>query len=378
MNMTPLQRYQAAIATDEFNHDPIQEKAMTYLDGVYHQLIENSKEKKGFFGFFKSQPVPPKGLYMWGGVGRGKTWMMDMFFESVPLQRKMRMHFHHFMQRVHKELNKLQGSSDPLEKVADIIHDEAVLICFDEFFVSNVSDAMILGDLFTMLFKRGITLVATSNIEPSGLYKDGLHRDRFMPAVTELEKHTTVMNIDSGIDYRLRLLQQAELYKSPLTKENSHWLANRFVSLANNQKISKEPITINGREIKINARTKTVLYCDFRQLCMEPRSANDFIEISNNFSTVLVDNVPELTDVLRDPTRRFIYLVDEFYDRRVKLLVRAEQSILDLYQGEKLAFEIERTRSRLLEMQSEDYLKLEHRLDVDSSQATLDDKELVG
>lgn len=378
MNMTPLQRYQAAIATDEFNHDPIQEKAMTYLDGVYHQLIENSKEKKGLFGFFKSQPVPPKGLYMWGGVGRGKTWMMDMFFESVPLQRKMRMHFHHFMQRVHKELNKLQGSSDPLEKVADIIHDEAVLICFDEFFVSNVSDAMILGDLFTMLFKRGITLVATSNIEPSGLYKDGLHRDRFMPAVTELEKHTTVMNIDSGIDYRLRLLQQAELYKSPLTKENSHWLANRFVSLANNQKISKEPITINGREIKINARTKTVLYCDFRQLCMEPRSANDFIEISNNFSTVLVDNVPELTDVLRDPTRRFIYLVDEFYDRRVKLLVRAEQSILDLYQGEKLAFEIERTRSRLLEMQSEDYLKLEHRLDVDSSQTTLDDKELVG
>lgn len=378
MNMTPLQRYQAAIATDEFNHDPIQEKAMTYLDGVYYQLIENSKEKKGLFGFFKSQPVPPKGLYMWGGVGRGKTWMMDMFFESVPLQRKMRMHFHHFMQRVHKELNKLQGSSDPLEKVADIIHDEAVLICFDEFFVSNVSDAMILGDLFTMLFKRGITLVATSNIEPSGLYKDGLHRDRFMPAVTELEKHTTVMNIDSGIDYRLRLLQQAELYKSPLTKENSHWLANRFVSLANNQKISKEPITINGREIKINARTKTVLYCDFRQLCMEPRSANDFIEISNNFSTVLVDNVPELTDVLRDPTRRFIYLVDEFYDRRVKLLVRAEQSILDLYQGEKLAFEIERTRSRLLEMQSEDYLKLEHRLDVDSSQATLDDKELVG
>lgn len=378
MNMTPLQRYQAAIATDEFNHDPIQEKAMTYLDGVYHQLIENSKEKKGLFGFFKSQPVPPKGLYMWGGVGRGKTWMMDMFFESVPLQRKMRMHFHHFMQRVHKELNKLQGSSDPLEKVADIIHDEAVLICFDEFFVSNVSDAMILGDLFTMLFKRGITLVATSNIEPSGLYKDGLHRDRFMPAVTELEKHTTVMNIDSGIDYRLRLLQQAELYKSPLTKENSHWLANRFVSLANNQKISKEPIIINGREIKINARTKTVLYCDFRQLCMEPRSANDFIEISNNFSTVLVDNVPELTDVLRDPTRRFIYLVDEFYDRRVKLLVRAEQSILDLYQGEKLAFEIERTRSRLLEMQSEDYLKLEHRLDVDSSQATLDDKELVG
>lgn len=364
MNKTPLQRYEAAVATDDFNHDPIQQKAMEYLDGVYHQLLENSEEKKGLFGLFKSAPTPPKGLYMWGGVGRGKTWMMDMFFESVPLERKMRMHFHHFMQRVHKELNKLQGRSDPLEQVADIIHKEAVLICFDEFFVSNVSDAMILGDLFTMLFKRGITLVTTSNIEPSGLYKDGLHRDRFLPAIAEVEKHTTVMNIDSGIDYRLRLLQQAELYKSPLTKENSHWLANRFTQIANNQKVYKEPIEINGRQIKINARTETVLYCDFRQLCMEPRSANDFIEIANNFSTVLVDNVPELSDVLMDPTRRFIYLVDEFYDRRVKLLVRAQQTILDLYQGEKLAFEIERTRSRLLEMQSEDYLKLEHRLDT--------------
>jgi len=213
------------------------------------------------------------------------------------------------------------------------------------------------------LFNRGITLVATSNIEPSGLYKDGLHRDRFMPAIAEVERNTTVMNIDSGIDYRLRVLQQAELYEYPLTKENHHWLANRFATLSNNQKISKEPIEINGREIKINARTETMLYCEFRHLCMEARSAGDFIELASKFATVLIDSVPALTDDLRDPTRRFIYLVDEFYDRRVKLLVRAEQSILELYQGEKLAFEIERTRSRLLEMQSEDYLKLEHKLD---------------
>lgn len=362
---TPLQRYEAAIATGDFTHDEVQYQAMQYLDEVYHQLIQPKPEKKGLFGFFKSDPAPtaPKGLYMWGGVGRGKTWMMDMFFESITIDRKMRMHFHHFMQRVHKELNALQGQSDPLDKVADIIHKEAILICFDEFFVSNVSDAMILGDLFTMLFRRGITLVATSNIAPSGLYKDGIHRDRFMPAILELEKYTTVMNIDSGIDYRLRLLQQADLYKSPLTKENAHWLANRFSVLSNNQKISKEPIIIAGRSIVIKARTETVLFCDFRQLCMQPRSAADFIKIANDFSTVLIDEVPALNDVLKDPTRRFIYLVDEFYDRRVKLLIRAEQSILELYQGEKLAFEIERTRSRLLEMQSEDYLRMEHCLD---------------
>lgn len=362
-HLSPLQRYEKAINSGDFTRDEQQFEAMSYLDGIYHELKRNQQNKKGLFGFLKSDPVPPKGLYMWGGVGRGKTWMMDMFFDSLTIERKMRMHFHHFMKRVHRELNELQGQADPLEKVADRIHQEAIVICFDEFFVSNVSDAMILGDLFTMLFKRGITLVATSNIAPSGLYKDGLHRDRFLPAIAEVERYTTVMNIDSGIDYRLRVLQQAELYKFPLTKENHHWLANRFATLSNNQKISEDPIEINGRQIKINARTQTMLYCEFRHLCMEPRSAGDFIEIANKFATVLIDNVPALTDDLRDPTRRFIYLVDEFYDRRVKLLVRAEQSIMQLYQGEKLAFEIERTRSRLLEMQSEDYLRLEHKLD---------------
>lgn len=362
---TPLERYRAALTTGNFSEDQVQLQAMTYLDNLHHEIVRaDGNNKQGFFAsLFKSKPTPPKGLYMWGGVGRGKTWMMDMFYESLPIKRKMRMHFHHFMQRVQSELVKLQGQSDPLQKVADIIHEEAIVICFDEFFVSNVSDAMILGDLFTMLFNRGITLVATSNIAPDGLYKDGLHRDRFLPAIKELEAHTKVMNIDSGVDYRLRVLQQAELYVHPLTKDNHHWLANRFASLTNEQHIFKEPIEINGRQIQINARTENILYCEFRQLCMEPRSAGDFIEIANKFSTVLVDNVPVLNDVLMDPTRRFIYLVDEFYDRRVKLLVRAEQSILELYQGEKLAFEIERTRSRLLEMQSEDYLKMAHRLD---------------
>lgn len=362
---TPIERYQAALASGNFSKDPVQLQAMTYLDELHHKIIAmNDGAKQGFFAsLFKSKPKPPKGLYMWGGVGRGKTWMMDMFYESLTIKRKMRMHFHHFMQRVQFELVKLQGQSDPLQKVADIIHDEALVICFDEFFVSNVSDAMILGDLFTMLFERGITLVATSNIEPSGLYKNGIHRNRFLPAIAQVEKNTTVMNIDIGVDYRLRLLKQAKLYSSPLLDETANWLSERFDTLSAGQTVSTKPISIGGREIEIIKRTETMLLADFRMLCMQPRSAADFIEIANDFDTVMVDNVPALTDTLMDPVRRFIYLVDEFYDRRVKLLVRAEQSILDLYQGEKLAFEIERTRSRLLEMQSEDYLAEQHRVE---------------
>lgn len=362
---SPLQQYEQALLSGNFSEDSQQRQAMTYLDDMYQNIVKNRESKKSFFSFFKSHEMP-KGLYMWGGVGRGKTWMMDMFFDSLPKERKMRLHFHHFMKRVHHELNQLKGQSDPLQKVADIIYQEADVICFDEFFVSNVSDAMILGDLFGMLFNKGITLVATSNIAPDGLYKNGIHRDRFLPAIEQVKKHTTVMNIDAGIDYRLRVLQQADLYVSPLTDESQSWLQERFNALSQNQVVYHEPIIINGREIEVIAKTENILYCNFRALCMSPRSASDFIEIANQFSTVLIDNIPELNDIVADPTRRLIYLVDEFYDRRVKLLMRAEQSILELYQGEKLAFEIERTRSRLLEMQSQDYLSLPHRLDENS------------
>ena len=365
MTLSPLQHYEQALQSGNFSEDSQQRQAMTYLDNVYHQIVQGRESQKGFFSFLKRYEAP-KGLYMWGGVGRGTTWMMDMFFYSLPNDRKMRQHFHHFMKRVHHELNQLKGQADPLQKVAEIIHNEADVICFDEFFVSNVSDAMILGDLFTMLFNKGITLVATSNIAPDGLYKNGIHRDRFLPAIEEVKKNTTVMNIDAGIDYRLRVLQQAELYLSPLTADNQNWLKERFEALSQNQTVQHTPIVINGRKIPVTAKTETILHCDFKALCMTPRSASDFIEIANQFSTVLVDNIPALTDMMADPTRRLIYLVDEFYDRRVKLLMRAEQPILELYQGQKLAFEIERTRSRLLEMQSKDYLAEPHRLDENS------------
>lgn len=217
---TPMQRYEQALATGDFSEDNIQRQAMMYLDDLQQKIITQENSSKGFFGFFKRQETI-KGLYMWGGVGRGKTWMMDMFYDSLPIANKMRMHFHHFMQYVQAELVKLQGQADPLQKVADIIASKAKVICFDEFFVSNVADAMILGDLFRMLFDKGVVLVATSNIAPDGLYKNGIHRDRFLPAIAEVQKHTTVMNIDNGVDYRLRLLKQAKLYVSPLLPKTS-------------------------------------------------------------------------------------------------------------------------------------------------------------
>lgn len=357
--MSPQKRYSELLQSGQFSPDEIQQKAVAYLDELYHAIL-NHDQPKGFFSFFKKSTAP-KGLYMWGGVGRGKTWLMDLFYDSLPIDKKMRLHFHHFMQYVQKELIKLQGQADPLDTVADIIFDKAYVICFDEFFVTNVADAMILGDLFSKLFDKGVVLVATSNIAPDGLYKNGIHRDRFLPAIDELKRHTVVMNIDAGTDYRLRLLKQANLYQHPLDEQSKQWLAERFDKLTSAQATTKEPLVINDRPIQVVARSETVLWADFRELCIKNRAATDYIAIANQFSTVLVDNVIALNDTLPDPVLRFIYLVDEFYDRRVKLLVRAEQSILELYDGKRLAFEIERTRSRLLEMQSEEYLGQAHK-----------------
>ena len=357
---SPAERYAKAISSGQFMADDAQAEAVHELNRVWGELISRYKASKKAFRRFRRQTAP-QGVYMWGGVGRGKTWLMDQFYESIPFRRKTRMHFHHFMQYVHKELNKNSGQQNPLDIVAEQIYKEAVVICFDEFFVSNVTDAMILSDLFQKLFTRGVTLVATSNIAPDGLYKNGIHRDRFIPTIEMVKKHCRVLNVDAGVDYRLRVLKQAQLFKSPLTHEHKLWMAQRFAALTQSQTVSDEPIIINGRNVDTLGHTEDVLWCEFSELCMKPRSPADFIQISNVYNTVLVSNVPNLNDVLSEGTRRFIYLVDEFYDRGVKLLLTSEAGIIDLYSGEKLAFEIERTRSRLLEMQSDEYLQSAHR-----------------
>ncbi len=340
--------------------DEAQAQAVSELERVWQELLNRYKASKKAFRRFRRQ-TSPKGVYMWGGVGRGKTWLMDQFFESIPFRRKTRMHFHHFMQHVHRELNKLSGQRNPLDQVADKIYKDAVIICFDEFFVSNVTDAMILSDLFQKLFARGVTLVATSNIAPEGLYKNGIHRDRFLPTIDLLQKNCTILNVDAGVDYRLRVLKQAQLFKYPLSADASEWMTQRFEAITRSQTVSQESITINNRIVETLGHTEDVLWCEFSELCVKPRSPADFIEIANIYNTVLVSNVPHLNDYLSEGTRRFIYLVDEFYDRGVKLLLTSQDSIIELYEGEKLAFEIERTRSRLLEMQSDDYLHAAHR-----------------
>jgi cell division protein ZapE len=358
--LSPAERYAQTLASGQFMPDEAQAQAVHELDRVWQELIQRYKASKKAFRRFRRQSTP-KGVYMWGGVGRGKTWLMDQFYDSIPFRRKTRMHFHHFMQNVHKQLNKLSGQQNPLDLVADQIYKDAVVICFDEFFVSNVTDAMILSDLFQKLFARGITLVATSNIAPDGLYKNGIHRDRFLPTIELVQQNCAILNVDAGVDYRLRVLKQAQLFKYPLNDDHQQWMSERFDALTKTQSVSRDSIIINQRVVETLAHTEDVLWCEFSELCLKPRSPADFIEIANIYNTVLVSNVPHLTDFLSDGTRRLIYLVDEFYDRGVKLLLTSEDNIIEIYQGEKLAFEIERTRSRLLEMQSDDYLHSAHR-----------------
>jgi len=361
-----LECYQADLRRPEFRHDAAQENAVRHLARVQQELVrryEASRETNVLtrFRVARQARMPVQGLYMWGGVGRGKTYLMDLFFDSLPFRRKLRTHFHRFMQRVHRELKELQGTANPLEMVADHLHAEAVVICFDEFFVSDITDAMILGGLFEQLFARGVTLVATSNIEPDRLYWNGLQRDRFLPAIEVLKRNVEVLNVDSGVDYRLRALEQAHLYFSPLGEAAEQHMAEVFGHLSNGMPIAPGLIHINFREVLLRARTKDVLWCEFDELCIKPRSAEDYIELGREFQTVMLSNVPQMGSWDDNAARRFINLVDEFYDRSVKLIISAAVPIEQLYGGVRLNFEFKRTVSRLLEMQSTEFLACEHK-----------------
>ncbi len=363
--LSPLARYQQDLASGIFQPDAAQLAAVTELQRIYEALTERYKATKtrkglGRIKLAKQLQQPVNGLYLWGGVGRGKTYLMDLFCDALPFRRKMRMHFHRFMQRVHKELNELRGEKNPLELVADRIHADAVVICFDEFFVTDITDAMLLKGLFEQLFQRGVTLVATSNIIPDRLYENGLQRERFLPAIALVKAFCQVLNVDSGIDYRLRVLTHVELYHHPLDAAAQQNLQQSFDELAHGALVYQEDIIINDRDVAVTARTEDVLWCDFSELCEKPRSASDYIEIAREYHTVLLSNVPVMSEKNDDATRRFINLIDELYDRQVKLIITAEASIDDIYAGGRLNFEIKRTRSRLQEMQSQEYLELPH------------------
>ncbi|GMG86615.1 cell division protein ZapE [Biformimicrobium ophioploci] len=364
--LTPLQRYEHDLTRPGFRADPAQRAAVEALEDLYHRLLRHRAARQSLVGRFKSRfgtTEVVQGLYFWGGVGRGKTYLMDSFFESLPFEQKMRAHFHRFMREVHADLKRLAGQKNPLEQVADGIAARAQVLCFDEFFVSDITDAMILAGLMDGLFRRGVTLVATSNIVPDGLYKDGLQRARFLPAIDLLNRYTQVINVDGGVDYRLRALEQAELYHAPLDAAANESLQASFDSLIVGGSEVHEDIAldIEGRSITAYREADDVAWFEFEALCDGPRSQNDYIELAREYHAVLVGNVPQFDSSREDQARRFINLVDEFYDRSVKLVLSAAVPLEQLYAGQRLIFEFERTVSRLLEMQSHEYLARPHK-----------------
>ena len=352
---------------DEMGLEPdiAQREALHSLARVHAGLFQGRPRtsmlrvlKSKFDGNSVASPV--KGLYMWGGVGRGKTTLMDVFFESLPFDDKLRYHFHRLMYRVHNRLAELNNVEDPIQVVADELADQARVICFDEFFVSDIGDAMILGRLMQALFERHVTLVATSNIPPENLYTDGLQRQQFLPCIALLEKHTEVLHVDADVDYRLRVLEQAEIYHSPLDALANQNLQRYFDQIAPDEGSSGQSIEILGRNLTTIRRSDGIAWFSFTTLCDGPRSKDDYIELARTFSTILLSNVPVMGLEQEDQARRFVALVDEFYDRRVKLIVSAEVPISELYLGKRVAMEFERTESRLLEMQSKAYLAEAH------------------
>lgn len=362
--MSPEDKYRALLEIPGFSRDPAQERVVALLDDLHRRLRVRSEEREGLFARLLNRgktQAPVTGLYLWGGVGRGKTMLMDLFYECLPADDRLRMHFHRFMHRVHHDLRALAGTANPLEQVAERFARESSVLCFDEFFVSDIGDAMILGELLHGLFARGVTLVATSNVAPDGLYENGLQRRRFLPAIELLKTHTRVFNVDGAVDYRLRVLERAEIYHSPLDREAEQGLKRSFDALAPDPPQENVVLEIEGRPIRARWVSEDVAWFEFAELCEGPRSQNDYIELALIFHAVLVSGVRRFTSRNEDAARRFISLVDEFYDRNVKLIVSAEVPIIELYAGERLRFEFERTESRLLEMQSHDYLARTHR-----------------
>ena len=306
-----------------------------------------------------SQPGP-RGIYLWGGVGRGKTFLMDLFFGSLNIDKKKRIHFHRMMRDIHARLKTLDNVEDPLDRVAGDIAFEIRVLCFDEFFVSDIGDAMILGRLLEKLFDRGVVLVTTSNARPADLYKDGLQRDRFLPAIALLEQQTDVIKLDGGTDYRLKLLQEAGTFLTPSGNAANASLMHYFEEIASGETVEQHVLDVLGRDVQTQRCAKGVVWFDFTDICDGPRSQEDYIEIARWYPTVIVADIPALDRDLEGPARRFIAMVDEFYDRKVKLIVSADANIDTLYQGNRLQFEFDRTTSRLTEMQSNEYLHAAH------------------
>ncbi|MFM6985604.1 MAG: cell division protein ZapE [Hydrogenophaga sp.] len=353
--------YDAALTERGYTTDPAQQSAIAALERCAVDWTNYKQKRSNALKKVFVKPSIPRGVYMYGGVGRGKSFLMDCFYNAVPIRRKTRLHFHEFMREVHRELRDLQGTVNPLEVLGANIAKRYKLICFDEFHVADVTDAMILHRLLDALFKAGVGFVTTSNFHPDGLYPNGLHRDRILPAIELLKQKLEVINVDNGTDYRQRTLTHIELYHVPLDTQADEAMARAFDELAETR--DDDPVMhIESREIRAVRRAGGVIWFDFRTLCGGPRSQNDYLEIASQFHTVLLSNVPQMAVRQASEARRFTWLVDVLYDRRVTLVMSAQVEPEQLYTEGPMAHEFPRTVSRLREMQSAEYLALEHRL----------------
>lgn len=354
--MTVLEYYQQTLVERGFNADPAQLHAVERLQRAFDEWVEYKSYRSTALKRFIHRPSVPRGVYLWGGVGRGKSFLMDSFYTMVPLVRKTRLHFHEFMRSVHQQLDEIKEVADPLDEVARRIAKKYRLICFDEFHINDIADAMILYNLLKALFDNRVAFVMTSNYAPDDLYPDGLHRDRMLPAIELLKEKLDVMNVDAGIDYRKRALERIMAYHTPLGAQADRALRKDFARLA--EAAEEDPrVRIEAREIRGLRRAGGVIWFDFATLCGGPRSQNDYLEIASRFHTVILSDVPRMSASMFSEAMRFIWLIDVFYDHRVKLLMSAEAPPEELYTEGVLTAQFQRTVSRLIEMQSREYME---------------------
>lgn len=352
--------YEQSLSQRGYHSDEAQLRAVERLQQAYDEWVAYKAQRSNKFKRLISRPNVPRGVYMWGGVGRGKSFLMDSFYSVVPVVRKTRLHFHEFMRGVHHQLDDLKGVADPLDEVARRIAKKYRLICFDEFHVSDIADAMILYNLLKALFDNGVSFIMTSNYVPDALYPDGLHRDRILPAIGLIKDRLDVLNVDAGLDYRKRVLEQVDAYHTPLSATASDALRAAFARLA--ETADEDPrIHIEAREIRALRRAGGVVWFDFGTLCGGPRSQNDYLELASRFHTVVLSDIPKMSAAMSSEARRFTWLIDVFYDHKVKLLMSAEVEPDQLYTEGMLANEFHRTVSRIIEMQSSEYMNSERR-----------------
>ena len=364
--MSLSEHYHNALKQPDMVADSAQEQAVALLDRLIDELMQQPANT-GLPGFllrclpWLKKPAAPKGLYLWGDVGRGKTWLMNLFYEELPFDARQRIHFHHFMLAIHEKLGLLKKQKNPLQKIARELAGKYRVICIDEFIVTNITDAMILSELLHALFRHGVCLVATSNRVPDDLYLNGLQRERFLPAIELIRQNMTVFHLDSGVDHRSALLEQQDVYYTPVTEDTDRQIRLRMQELAITPILENRVLNVLKRDIPTVCASEEIAWFEFDIICSTPRAAQDYIELARRFSTIIVSNIPVLDEYSDDRARRFIYLIDELYDRNVSLICSAQTPPDELYRGSMLEFAFKRTASRLVEMRSHQYLSQPHK-----------------